>query len=259
MPDTVQSAKNPGTPERRSHPRKQLWFPSLQLGDDNGGFILNISERGLAMTVVRSLPDDPAPHMRFQISQSNAWVETGGRIAWVSASKTTAGVEFVGLPYEGRIRIKNWISSLQSSASVKKSTPDENTALKPLSPTLGPESGVSVPEPETAGSVIEDQNQPVTARDPAGVLPNLGETRGAETVSECSAAESTTVRRTEISQGGAEGDRGRLLLDEFSKFFGGAQISLMDDAGFAVTAGTIDEVVVEAIASFLFDEADHHL
>src|SRR6267143_3690838 len=37
---------------------------------------------------------------------------------------------------------------------------------------------------------------------------------------------------TEISQGGGERDGGGLLLDEFSEFFGGAEIGLMDDAGF---------------------------
>jgi hypothetical protein len=31
----------------------------------------------------------------------------------------------------------------------------------------------------------------------------------------------------------------------------------MDDAGFAVDAGAFDEVVVEAVAFFLFDEASH--
>jgi hypothetical protein len=62
---------------------------------------------------------------------------------------------------------------------------------------------------------------------------------------------------TEISQGGRERDGGSPLLNECSEFFGGAQIGLMDDARFAVDAGAFDEVVVEAIAFFLFDQASH--
>jgi hypothetical protein len=62
---------------------------------------------------------------------------------------------------------------------------------------------------------------------------------------------------TEISQGGGEGDGGGLLLDQFNEFFGGAQIGLMDDAGLAVDAGAFDQVVVEAVALFLFDQAGH--
>src|SRR5207302_5660390 len=40
--------------------------------------------------------------------------------------------------------------------------------------------------------------------------------------------------KTEVTQGGGKGDRGSILLDEFSEFFGGAEIGLMDDAGFTV-------------------------
>ena len=61
----------------------------------------------------------------------------------------------------------------------------------------------------------------------------------------------------EVSQGGGKGDRSGLLLDEFGEFFGGAQIGLMDDARFAVDAGAFDEVIVEAVAFFLFDQASH--
>ena len=47
------------------------------------------------------------------------------------------------------------------------------------------------------------------------------------------------------------------MLDEFGDFFGGAQIGLMDDARLAVDAGAFDEVIVEAVAFFLFDQAGH--
>src|SRR5271155_1723755 len=238
MSGTVQSAENPGASERRLHPRQQLWFPRIQLSDHNGGIVLNISEHGLAMMVVRSLADDPLRQMHFQLSESSAWVDTRGRIAWVSASKTTACVEFVDLPDEGHIRIKRWISSLApSSASVKESTFVENIALNPppatLDPesvvslpeletmgsvvedqnqpviagdavtprlaTLDPEGTVSLPEPETMGSIAEDQNQPVAAGDPVGVPPGSTEIRGAETISEGSAAESPETADTENS------------------------------------------------------------
>jgi hypothetical protein len=70
MPDTVQSSKNPRTPERRLRPRKQLWFPCIQLGAANGGIILDISESGLAMRAARSVADDQLLAIRFQLSES---------------------------------------------------------------------------------------------------------------------------------------------------------------------------------------------
>ena len=197
MPDAVQSAESPGTSERRLHPRKSLWFPRIQLGDQNGGIILNISERGLAMMVVRSLADDPLRQMRFQLSETSAWVETHGRIAWVSGSKTTAGVEFVDLPDEEHIRIMKWIAPAQVSTSLNESRPVENVALNPLLASLDPESAVSVPEPETTSSVVEDQDQPVMVGNPIEVPPSPAETRGVETVSDAPAAESTEAVATE--------------------------------------------------------------
>ena len=109
MPDTVQFAENPRTPKQR-HPRQQVSSSCVQLADDNGGKILNISESGLALQAVRSLTDGPLLKMRFQLSRSQNWIETQGRIVWISASGRTVGVEFVGLPHEVRDRIKKWIS-----------------------------------------------------------------------------------------------------------------------------------------------------
>jgi hypothetical protein len=39
-------------------------------------------------------------------------------------------------------------------------------------------------------------------------------------------------------------------LDEFSEFFGGAQIGLMDDAWFTVDTGAFDEVVENRFNSY---------
>jgi len=50
---------------------------------------------------------------------------------------------------------------------------------------------------------------------------------------------------------------GGAIADHLGQFFGGAEVSLMDDAGLALDAGTFDDVVVEFIAFFLGDEACH--
>jgi hypothetical protein len=108
MPRTVEPAENAKARERRLHRRKQLLFPWIKLGEDNAGIILDISENGLAMQAVKSLADVELLSIRFQLSESQSWVETRGRIAWVNASKHTAGVEFVGLPGEARNKIRQW-------------------------------------------------------------------------------------------------------------------------------------------------------
>ena len=143
-----QALSDPPTSERRQCPRQCVSFSFIDLGDDNGGIILDVSERGLAMQTVGSLTDDQAPHIRFLLPQPHAWVETRARIAWVSASKKTAGVEFIGLPDEARNQIKQWISlELQLNEPVK-----DNPA------TYEPENVIPFPEPETTGRIPENPN-----------------------------------------------------------------------------------------------------
>ena len=185
MPDTVQSAENPGTVERRLHPRKKLLFPWIKLGADNGGIILDISESGLAMQAVRSLADGELPAIRFQLSESQNWIETPGRIAWINASKHTAGVEFVGLPEEARNKIRQWIPlTLHPSGSAEGNPPGERIEpAKNVLPTQELESAVFVLESETTGRVGEHQSPHSIVEDPTGVLPSTAETLGAESVS----------------------------------------------------------------------------
>jgi cell division septation protein DedD len=115
----------------------------------------------------------------------------------VSGSKTTAGVEFVDLPDEEHIRIKKWISPVQSSTSITESRPVENNVVNPRLAALDAECAVSVPQPEPMASVVEDQDQAVILGNPAGVPPSPAETRSVETVSEASAAERTEADATE--------------------------------------------------------------
>ncbi len=112
MSITFSAAANSQDSDRRSYPRERALYSCMQMEDGNGGIILNISERGLAVQVVRRLTNDTLPKMLFRFSQSEVWVKARGRIAWVDESRKKAGIEFVELPYDGRIQIKQWISSI---------------------------------------------------------------------------------------------------------------------------------------------------
>ena len=112
MSITFSAAANSQTSDRRSYPRERALYSCMQLEDGNGGIILNISERGLAVQVVRTLTNGALPKMLFRFSQSEVWVKARGRIAWLDESRKKAGIEFVELPSDGRIQIKQWISSI---------------------------------------------------------------------------------------------------------------------------------------------------
>lgn len=74
--------------ERRLHTRQQLRsLAYVVLDEGNGGIVLNISEGGFSVQAVTSLVEDALPSVRFQLSGSREWIETGARIAWRGESK----------------------------------------------------------------------------------------------------------------------------------------------------------------------------
>jgi SPOR domain/PilZ domain len=152
----------------------------MELKDDNGGIVLDISEHGLAMQAVKRLGNDAYAQLRFQLSQSNYWIETQGRIAWISASKQTAGVEFIDLSYESLIFIKNWISSIAfPSAREENAMPDSIVPPKSALPFDEPANVTSIPEPAKSDLVVEELLQELITEDLAAMLPgNAGAASG---------------------------------------------------------------------------------
>jgi len=178
----------PRTPERRRCSRQRVSFSFIQLENDNGGILLDISESGLSMQAVRSLTDDQVPHIRFLLPQAQPWVETRARVAWVSASGKTAGLEFIGLPDEARDQIKECIAlELQLNESAKGTAFGEETELvNDVPATHEPENAIPLPETETIVGVPENPKPHSIFLGTGGVSPSVG------SVSRYSKATSTT-------------------------------------------------------------------
>jgi hypothetical protein len=146
-------------------------FSCIELEDDNGGIILDISERGLSLQAVRSLTDDQVPHIRFQLSESRPWIETRGRIAWISASKKAAGLEFIELLEEARSQINHWISlELQLNESVDGIAFGEKTEpVKDVPATFEPGNAILFPEPKTTEHGAENKKLNLIVEEVIGV------------------------------------------------------------------------------------------
>ncbi len=97
--------------ERRRCARHQVKsLAYLDIGADNGGIVLNISESGLAVHAVSVLPPGPTVDLRLQLHKSCKRLETRAKVAWMSDTKKEAGVEFIDLPEEVRLEIKEWLA-----------------------------------------------------------------------------------------------------------------------------------------------------
>jgi TonB family protein len=111
-----QAASSSHIPERRSQPRRRvLSLEYLDLGDSNGGIILNISEGGMYIQAVASLSADELSDLSFRIPDSGYQIETSGKIVWVGESRKDAGIQFVNLPEEARLKLREWVAAENSA------------------------------------------------------------------------------------------------------------------------------------------------
>jgi periplasmic protein TonB len=131
MPDPQAQSGNPlqGAERRQQsrHPARSLAY--LDIGEGNGGIVLNVGEGGVAIQAVTPLEGDSLFGLRVQIPKSTKKLETNGRLAWLSTSKKEAGFAFVDLCDETRLQIRHWLSSegVPGYDLTAKSTPPETT------------------------------------------------------------------------------------------------------------------------------------
>jgi TonB family protein len=139
---------------RRIHARHRIRsLAYVELGENNGGIVLNIGEGGFAVRAAEAITEDSLPEMRFQTHGSSKQLIASGEIVWTGNSRKEAGVRFVDLPPEALSEIKTWISEEESPLnfrkpimsvprqSSRKNTPAmESTAENPA-PSEGAETG----------------------------------------------------------------------------------------------------------------------
>lgn len=156
-------------PERRSYSRRPiLLFTQALLADDNGGLAFNLGEGGLALTAAAALRDSHFTQMRIRFPDSEDWIETKGRPAWISDSGKEAGIEFIGLADNVRARIKEWVSQ---GDPAEVSHGEESGLLGTQSlpsdlPTFAESRSPVSARRESTASLEERLNTPVVPRSP---------------------------------------------------------------------------------------------
>jgi hypothetical protein len=107
--------------DRRAYTRSDsAGLTYVELGDANGGIVLNCSEGGMAVTAAEMLTCDDFPSIRFQLPTSNVWIEASGQVAWMDASKKGAGIKFIHLEDSDREKIREWIASKASAIAQRQ-------------------------------------------------------------------------------------------------------------------------------------------
>jgi TonB family protein len=113
MLDNPAYASAPGAAsDRRVHVRHRVQaLAYLDIEEDNGGFVLDVSEEGISFQAVGPLERQTDVKLRIQVPKSQTRIETAGRVVWLGESNRVAGVRFLGMSSEARASIQEWILS----------------------------------------------------------------------------------------------------------------------------------------------------
>jgi PilZ domain len=97
--------------DRRVHQRfEDLRASLVELGGNNNGIVLNISEGGMAILSTEELDLNTLKNLRFQAPEFEHWMEIAAEIAWISDSRRHAGIRFKGLTETARTQLRAGIS-----------------------------------------------------------------------------------------------------------------------------------------------------
>ncbi|HLW88171.1 MAG TPA: PilZ domain-containing protein, partial [Terriglobales bacterium] len=127
---------------RVRHPLGALAY--LDIGADNGGIILNVSEEGLALQAAAPLDQQKEISLRIQLPRSEKPIETAARIVWLGQSNRQAGVRFLAMPAAARAQIQEWMRSAPAPGSSEDPHTEDSRAAR---------AAVPLPEP------IQDSQQ----------------------------------------------------------------------------------------------------
>src|ERR1700683_3480356 len=122
--------------ERRIHARTPVTPQAfVKFGDNNYGFVFNISETGLvfAPTGALTLAVGASAKLRFQLPDSKEWIQTNGEIVWIAESQKEAGVRFIDPTEDTLSKIRSWISQEPSHTEV----PEPRDKLSNVESSLG--------------------------------------------------------------------------------------------------------------------------
>jgi hypothetical protein len=116
----LQHQENIGS-ERRVHQRfDDLRASLVQLGGNNNGIVLNISEGGMAVLFAEEVDMSTLRALRFQAPEFEHWMDINAEVAWISDSRKQAGIRFKGLSETTRTQLRAGISIAKTRAKRAK-------------------------------------------------------------------------------------------------------------------------------------------
>jgi TonB family protein len=92
----------------------------VELGPENGGFPINISEEGMTFQGVRPLQKDQEICVTFKLHGTDESVTAVAKIVWLTESRKGGGLQFIDLPESSRRLINDWMSLQRNDSGPPK-------------------------------------------------------------------------------------------------------------------------------------------
>jgi PilZ domain len=106
--------------ERRRQKRGPLEeFVFIQIGQDDGGRILNVSEGGLSFEVFSPIPQNGPVNFWFSPNLRDR-IEALGELTWTDAARKVGGLKFLKIRPQDRERIGTWAEQVSKADSPQR-------------------------------------------------------------------------------------------------------------------------------------------
>ncbi len=153
FPDLMQNL--PERTDRRAHSRHRIRaLAYVELGENNGGIVLNISEGGFGVRAAEAIHEDSLSRLRFQMQHATQPLEMSGKIAWTSDSRKEAGVRFIDPGEEAVLEIRKWIGQEVSPGNASKQLPFARRSVRET-----PAENVSTRDEFLGDEIVEAETQ----------------------------------------------------------------------------------------------------
>jgi hypothetical protein len=153
--------------ERRGATRKRVEgsLSLVDLGPENGGLMLDLSEGGLALQTVFPVSAESAVPIRFELPETNISIHATAAVAWVKNSKQV-GLRFTEIPVNAQQQIRQWLKGGPKFQDAFTESLPESTLVYSDAPEAEPEP-LSAWEAEKTVRYVPDFARTDSAASPA--------------------------------------------------------------------------------------------
>jgi TonB family protein len=189
--------------DRRLHARQRASsLTYVDLGENNGGIVLNVSEAGIRIQAAAPLEEGPVS-LRLQLPGTRKRLEVNAEVVWVGPSRKEAGLHFVDLSEDARKQIRKWIAREESPDAVAEEEESEAVAESSRVDSVITEQAAVEASSADFDEVIDDEgflseDEPAEEHEPAAEYREItGEESAEELAAEEQAAEEEVVEASQ--------------------------------------------------------------